>query len=160
MFKIFMFALCLAYVAAADQMCKSDSECGSDECCLHPLFHKRFLFDFDSVHTTGMCYPRGQEKEFCEPPMVHDPFNPNLHEWHCPCMSGLECHGEKEHHGNGMHTYSNPRCRATTMLTTMMPSTMMPSTMMPSTMMPTTMMPATMTNTNGGTQTPMQPIMT
>ncbi|KAK6174436.1 hypothetical protein SNE40_017713 [Patella caerulea] len=109
--KIFL-CLTLFVALAAAKDCGSDAECEENECCLHPMFGKRFIFEKDPFgHSTGTCTTKPTQGESCEPPEIHDPFNPKLHEWHCPCVEGFVCHGDTEVHHSGSHSYTNPTCK-------------------------------------------------
>ena len=41
----------------------------------------------------------------------HDMLNPELHEFHCSCVSGLECRGTKVHESQHQIVHENPICQ-------------------------------------------------
>lgn len=89
-------------------VCRSDAECGPDECCVGLDRRRRFVL---TRPTSGICRPMRFQGQACHVFFQLDPFNPNLHVHYCPCDTGLECRGTTIDGANSTQAvHHNPKC--------------------------------------------------
>ncbi|KAL3851974.1 hypothetical protein ACJMK2_015664 [Sinanodonta woodiana] len=107
---------CLIYVLAQDQICHRDTDCPTDQCCVHSPFSRtrgaRFLLGDFFQHDHGYCRHYRTLNETCNV-LGHDFLNAELHEFFCGCEKGLECRGERVHESTGSIIHENPKCQET-----------------------------------------------
>ncbi|XP_015915192.2 toxin CSTX-20 [Parasteatoda tepidariorum] len=94
---VLAFFCYLALALAEHKDCKTQSDCGEDECCLNNLFFKR-----------PHCYPRYGAGKRCITLSRYDEDKDQFLV-SCPCVKGHECKGE-EVEEDGYTIVKNPKC--------------------------------------------------